>query len=124
MKTNVPRENCPDFIAEIDKRETTCTVDDVVAYLRERMPGDQKLSFVTVCSPSDMSPAASRGQTGAGLLPVFCFGLAFADARLPVEQRRAVGVADMGDRFIVGLAETASMPAQRTMGTWLQRLMA
>lgn len=124
MKPNAPCDSCPEFVAEIDKCETTCTVNDVVAYLRERMPGDQKLSFVTVCSPSDMSPPAGRAQTGVEQAPLFCFGLTFADARLPVGQRRAVGVADLGDRFLVGLAETASMPADRAMGSWLKRLMA
>jgi hypothetical protein len=113
-----------DFIAEIDKDETSCTVDDIVIQLKQRIHGDERLNFLMVCEPSpEMIVDGECTQEGAGERK-FCVGIVFADSTLPTGQGRSVHVADLGDRFALSFMEATSQHPPGNVKSMMQRLFA
>lgn len=126
MKQTLLHEKYPIFIAEIDKRETTCkSVDDVVACLKDKIAGNPKVQFIGVF---DHYAHTSRIQgeinpdIRAAVDVIFCFGLALPNPQVLAVRPRAIGVADMGDRFVVSFMEAPMKPANEAMESWVKGL--
>lgn len=126
MKQTLLQEKYPVFIAEIGKDETTCqTVEDVAAYLKARIAGKEKVVFIGVFDHY----AHTKGIGGeinpdirGALDVIFCFGFALPNPQVLAVRPRSIGVADMGDHFLVSFLEAPMKPANEAMEAWVKGL--
>ena len=126
MKQTLLQEKYPVFVAEIGKDETTCAnVDDVVAYLKARIAEKEKVVFIGVFDHY----AHTKGIGGeinpdirAAVDVMFCFGFALPNPQVLAVRPRSIGVADMGDKFVVSFLEAPMKPANEAMEDWVKGL--
>lgn len=126
MKQTLLQEKYPVFVAEIGKDETTCrSVHDVAEYLKARIAERDKVAFIGVFDHY----AHTQGIGGEinpdirGAVDVmFCFGFALPNPQVLAVRPRSIGVADMGDRFVVSFLEAPMKPANEAMEAWVKGL--
>ena len=53
---------------------------------------------------------------------VFCFGFANPSVQMLAVRPSSIGIADMGDRFIISFMEAPMQPANQAMEAWTRRL--
>jgi hypothetical protein len=126
MKQTVLQEKYPVFVAEIGKAETACrSVDDVVAYFKARIADNPKVRFIGL-----FDHYAHTREIGGDINPdiraavdvIFCFGIALPNPQVLAVRPRAIGVADLGDRFVVSFMEAPMKPANEAMEAWVRGL--
>jgi hypothetical protein len=128
MKQTLLQEKYPVFVAEIDKGETACkNVDEIVAYLKDKIAGNPKVQFIGVFDhyvhttriQGEINPAIK-----AAVDVIFCFGIALPNPQVLAVRPRSIGIADMGDKFIVSFMEAPMKPANDAMEAWVKGLRA
>lgn len=126
MKQTLLQEKYPLFVAEIDKNETTCArVEDIVDHLKARIAEKDKVVFIGV-----FDHYAHTKNIGGEINPdiqaavdvIFCFGFALPNPQVLAVRPRSIGVADMGDRFVVSFLEAPMKPANDAMEAWVKGL--
>ncbi|MRR51021.1 MAG: hypothetical protein EG825_08920 [Rhodocyclaceae bacterium] len=126
MKQTLLQEKYPVFVAEIAKDETPCkTVDGVVDYLKAKIAENPKVKFIGVFDHY----AHTRGIGGeiapeiqAAVDVVFCFGFALPNPQVLAVRPRSIGVADLGEKFVVSFLEAPMKPANDAMEAWVKGL--
>ncbi len=126
MKQTLLQEKYPIFVAEIGKDETSCqTVDDVVAHLRARIAENPKVQYIGL-----FDHYAHTRAIGGEIAPdiraavdlIFCFGLALPNPQVLSVRPRSIGIADLGERFVVSFMEAPMKPANEAMEAWVRGL--
>jgi hypothetical protein len=126
MKQTLLQEKYPIVVAEIDKRETACrSVDDIVAYFKEKIADNPRVQFIGVFDhhahttriEGEINPAIK-----AAVDVIFCFGFALPNPQVLAVRPRSIGVADMGDKFVVTFMEAPMKPANEAMEAWTRGL--
>ena len=126
MKQTLLQEKYPVFVAEIGKGETSCkSVEDIVAYLKDKIAGNPKVQFIGVFDhyahttriQGEINPAIK-----AAVDVIFCFGIALPNPQVLAVRPRSIGVADMGDKFVVSFMEAPMKPANDAMEAWVKGL--
>lgn len=126
MKQTLLQEKYPLLVTEIARSETACqTLDEVVAYFKARMAENPKVQFIGVfdhyAHTRNIGGEVAADICGA-LNVIFCFGFALPDPRVLAVRPRSIGVADLGDRFVVSFMEAPMKPANEAMETWVKGL--
>jgi hypothetical protein len=126
MKQTLIHEKYPVFIAEIGKFETTCqNVEDVVSYLKAMIAENERVQFIGV-----FDHYAHTQRIGGEINPdihaavdvIFCFGFVLPNPQVLAVRPRSIGVADMGDKFVVSFMEAPMPPANLAMEAWVKGL--
>ena len=126
MKAFLLQEKYPLFVAEIGKDETTfASAEEVVAYLKARIAENDKVPFIGV-----FDHFAHTRRIGGEINPeiraavdvIFCFGIALPNPQVLAVRPRSIGVADMGDKFVVSFMEAPMKPANEAMEAWVKGL--
>lgn len=126
MKQTLLHERYPIFYAEIAKSETSCeSVDEVVQRLKARIAENPKVRFIGLFDHY----AHTQGIGGeihpdirAAVDLIFCFGSALPNPLMLAVRPRSIGIADMGDRFVVSFMEAPMKPVNDTMQAWVNGL--
>ncbi len=126
MKQTLLQEKYPIFVAEIDKSETDHkTLDEVVDYLKARIAEKEKVQFIGVFDHFAHTKRIG-GEIAADILGavdvIFCFGIALPNPQVLAVRPRSIGVADMGDKFVVSFLEAPMKPANEAMEAWVKGL--
>ena len=126
MKQTLLQEKYPVLVAEISKNETPCkTVNDVVEYLKGRIAENKKVQFFGVFDHYAHTQRIG-GEIAAGIQAavdvIFCFGFALPNPQVLAVRPRSIGVADLGDRFVVSFMEAPMAPANEAMEKWVTEL--
>lgn len=126
MKQTLLQEKYPIFVAEIGKNETTCqSVDDVVSYLKTKIAENPKVQFIGVfdhyAHTKNIGGEIAPGIQGA-VDVIFCFGFALPNPQVLAVRPRSIGVADLGDKFVVSFLEAPMKPANEAMEAWVKGL--
>lgn len=128
MKQMLLQAKYPIFVTEIGKAETVCqTTDAVVDYLKEKIFAHPQAQFIGV-----FDHYAHTRKIGGEIAPdireavdvMFCFGFALPDPQVLAVRPRAIGVADMGDRYVLSFLEAPMQPANILMEDWVTGLRA
>jgi Family of unknown function (DUF6858) len=126
MKQTLLQEKYPIFVAEIDKNETTCqNVNDVVAYLKGKIAEKEKVQFIGVFdhyAHTKNIGGEIAADIQAAVDVIFCFGFALPNPQVLAVRPRSIGVADLGDKFMVSFLEAPMQPANDAMETWVKGL--
>jgi hypothetical protein len=126
MKQTLLQEKYPIFVAEIGKNETSCkNIDDVVAYLKAKIAEKEKVQFIGVFDHYAHTKNIG-GEIAAGIQAavdvIFCFGFALPNPQVLAVRPRSIGVADLGDKFVVSFLEVPMQPANEAMENWVKSL--
>ncbi len=126
MKQTLLQEKYPVSIAEIMKGETACkTIDEVVAYFKAHIAENEKIRFIDV-----FDHYAHTSRIGGDINPlikaavdvIFCFGFALPNPQVLAVRPRSIGIADMGDKFVISFMEAPMQPANEAMQAWVKGL--
>lgn len=120
------RDRYPILMAEIAKADTPLrNVDEIVAHLRERVTTDRHIALIgvfdhyghTIRLGGELHPEVQDAKE-----IVFCFGPALPDVELLALRPRAIGVAGLGNRFLVSFLEGPSEETNRVLEGWIEDL--
>lgn len=126
MKQTLMQEKYPIFVAEIAKSETSYqTIENLLEYFKGRIAENPKVQFIGVF---DHYAHTSRigGEIAAGIRAavdvIFCFGFALPSPQMLAVRPRSIGIADMGDKFVISFMEAPMQPANQAMESWTKAL--
>lgn len=126
MKQTLLQEKYPVFVAEIEKAECRCdSVEDIVAELRRRIAENPRVQFIGVFdhfAHTQRIGGEIRPDIRAAVNVVFCFGYALPNPQVLAVRPRSIGIADLGDRFVVSFLEAPMKPANDAMEAWVRDL--
>lgn len=126
MKQSLLQEKYPVYVAEIDKSETDCrNVDEIVDYLKAKIAENARVRYIATFDhfshtrdiDGEINPDIQDARD-----VIFCFGFALPNPQVLAVRPRAIGVADMGDRFVVSFLEAPMKPANDAMEAWVRGL--
>lgn len=126
MKQTLFHEKYPVLVSEIGKNETNCrSVEDVAAYFKAKIAENPRVQFIGVfdhyAHTNNIDGEIAADIRGA-LDVMFCFGFALPVPQVLAVRPRAIGVADMGEKFVVSFMEAPMKPANDAMETWVKGL--
>lgn len=126
MKQAMLQEKYPLYVAEIDKSETAYnTVDALVDYYKARIAENPKVRFIGVfdhfAHTTLIGGPIVEGMTAA-VDVMFCFGFAIPTPQMLAVRPRSIGIADMGDKFVISFMEAPMAPANEAMERWTREL--
>lgn len=122
MKQTQFQAKYPLLSTEIHKDEARCrTLTEVVAYYKARIAENPKVQFI---GEFDHFAHTTRigGEIAAGIEGaidlIFCFGYALPSPQMLAVRPRSIGIADMGDRFVISFMEAPMPAANQAMEEW------
>lgn len=122
MKHSLLNDKYPVFSLEIDKSETRYrSIPALIDYFKEKIAENPRVQFLTV-----FDHFAHTSKIGGEIMPgligaidiVFCFGFAIPNPQVLAVRPRSIGIADLGDRFIISFMEAPMAPANQAMEAW------
>mgnify|MGYP000952798095 FL=1 len=122
MKQTLLQEKYPIFVAEIAKAETDySTVEALVDYYKGKIAETPKVRFIGVFDHYAHTTAIG-GPIVEGMIAavdiIFCFGFAIPTPQMLAVRPRSIGIADMGDKFVISFMEAPMQPANQAMEAW------
>jgi hypothetical protein len=122
MKQTMLQEKYPLYVAEISKSETACqTIDALIDYYKGKIAENPKVAFIGIFDHYAHTRSIG-GDIAPGIVAavdiIFCFGFALPSAQMLAVRPRSIGVADMGDKFIISFMEAPMQPANQAMEAW------
>jgi hypothetical protein len=128
MRQTLLQEKYPIFVAEIGKHETAYqTVDELVAYFKERITAHGKAQFIGVFdhfAHTEAIGGSIASDIRAAVDVIFCFGLSLPNPQVLAVRPRAIGIAELDDHFVVSFMEAPMQPANEAMEAWVKGLRA
>ena len=126
MKQTLLQEKYPIYVAEIGKDETDCrNIDELVAYFQARIAENPKVQFIGVfdhyAHTRKIGGPIVEGMTAA-VDVIFCFGFAIPTPQMLAVRPRSIGIADMGDKFVISFMEAPMQSANEAMEAWTRGL--
>lgn len=126
MKQTLLQEKYPVYVLEIAKTETDYqTVDAIVAYLKEQIATNPRVQFIGVFdhyAHTKRIEGEIAGNIEAAVDVIFCFGFALPNPLVLAVRPRSIGVADVGDKFVISFMEAPMAPANQAMEAWARGL--
>lgn len=126
MKQTLLQEKYPVYVAEVPKSETRyATVSEVVDYFKQKIASTPKVKFIAV-----FDHFAHTTDIGGSIAPeikaaaevIFCFGIALPNPMVLAVRPRSIGIADVGDKFVISFLEAPMAPANEAMEAWTKGL--
>ncbi len=127
MKQSIFMERYPVFEMELAKSETTFnTVDAIINELKAKVDAHPVAQFIGLFDHYAHTKALPEGKIAPEIvdakLIVFCFGTALPNPQVLAVRPRSIGVADMGDRFVISFMEPPMPVATTAMEAWVKSL--
>lgn len=127
MKQTVLMEKYPVFELELPKSETTFqSVDAIIAHLKEKIDAHPVAAYIGIFDHYAHTKALPEGQIAPNILDakliVFCFGTALPNPHVMAVRPRSIGVADLGDKFVINFMEPPMPIATQAMEAWVKGL--
>lgn len=122
MQQTLFQEKYPIFVVELGKNETPYrTVDELVSYYKEKIAENPKVQLIAVFD--HYAHTRKIGGTivdglAAAVDIVFCFGFAIPSPQMLAVRPRSIGIADMGDKFVISFLEAPMQAANQAMEAW------
>ncbi|MEW6765364.1 MAG: DUF6858 family protein [Pseudomonadota bacterium] len=127
MKQTVLMEKYPIFELELGKSETSFkSVDEIIAHLKAKIDAHPVAAFIGVFDHYGHTKGLPEGQVAPNILDakliVFCFGTALPNPHVMAVRPRSIGVADLGDKFVINFLEPPMPVATQAMEAWVKGL--
>ena len=126
MKQVTLMEKYPVSEMDIMKSETTfSTVDEVIAYLKEKIDAHPVAAYIaTFDHYTHTKSLGDAGEIGADILDakniICCFGKQLPKPSMLAIRPRAIGVAELADKFVVSFMDAPNAQAHEFMVSWVK----
>ena len=129
MKQTLFQEKYPVYTLEVAKEECRfADVDAILTHLRDCVEGHAVAQvigeFDHYAHTSDLPEGEIAGDIRAAKHIVFCFGTHLPNPQVMAVRPRSIGVADLGDRFVVSFLEAPMPLANNAMEAWVRAIVA
>ena len=126
MKQTLLQEKYPIFVAEVSKAETRYqTADALIDYYKGKIAENPKVQFIGVfdhfAHTTKIGGPIMEGMTAAVDI-IFCFGFAIPNPQMLAVRPRSIGIAEIGDKFVISFMEAPMQPANEAMEAWTRGL--
>ncbi len=116
------QEKYPITVVDIAKTETRYTsVDEIVGYFKACIEETPRVSFIATFDHLAHTRAIG-GEVAPGIRAatnvLFCFGHALPNPQVLAVRPRSIGIADMGEHFVVSFMDAPMKPANDAMQAW------
>jgi len=126
VRQSLLMEKYPVYELTLPKSETSCTsVDEIIAALKAKIDAHPKVAFIATFDHF----AHTKGIDGTVAETirdakniVFCFGMMLPNPQVLAVRPRAIGVADIGEAFVVNFLEPPMEVATTEMEAWCRAL--
>jgi len=127
MKQSILMERYPVFEMELPKSETTMqSVDEIIAFFHAKIAAHPIAAYIGTFDHFAHTKALPEGKIAPEIvdakLIVFCFGTALPNPHVMAVRPRSIGVADLGDKFVVNFMEPPMPVATTAMEAWVKEL--
>lgn len=118
-------EKYPVFTLEVDKNETSCKdVDAVMGYLKEKIDAHPVAVYIGEFDHYAHTNSLAEGEIAEDIKDakniICCFGKKLPKPVVLAVRPRSIGVADMGDSFVVSFLEAPNPEANSAMEDWVK----
>jgi len=126
MKKILFMERYPVYEMTIEKSNSRyANVDAILAYLKEEIDNDTVAAYIAM-----FDQYAHTSKLNGEINPdikeakeiIFCFGQKLPNATIMSIRPRAIGVADVGESFVVSFMEAPNEPSTNKMIEWVKKL--
>ncbi|NWN91868.1 hypothetical protein HLV39_10240 [Marinobacter adhaerens] len=116
------QEKYPITVLDIKKSETQfVSADQIADYFKDCIEETPRVSYIATFDhlahsreiEGDVAP-----DIQAAVNVVFCFGRALPNPYVLAVRPRSIGIADMGDHFVVSFMDAPQKPANDAMRAW------
>jgi hypothetical protein len=116
------QEKYPITVVDVAKSETRFeTVDAIAGYFRTCMANTPRVAYIGTFDHLAHTRAIG-GEINPGIQAavnvLFCFGHALPNPQVLAVRPRSIGIADLGDRFVVSFMDAPMKPANDAMQAW------
>lgn len=116
------QEKYPITVVDIAKTETCFQSADAIAdYLKACIANTPRVSYIATFDHLAHTKAIG-GEIAPGIQAavnvVFCFGHALPNPQVLAVRPRSIGIADMGDHFVISFMDAPMKPANDAMQAW------
>jgi hypothetical protein len=130
MKQTMLMEKYPIYTLEFSKAETAYkTVDAILEYFQAKIEAHPIARFIALFDHYSHTKAlGDKGEMNPAITDardvIFCFGQKLPTPEMLAIRPRSIGVAEMGDKFVVSFLETPMPHANEAMESWAKGLVA
>ena len=127
MKQITVMEKYPVFTLEVNKNETSYKdVDAVLRYLKEKIDTHPVAVYIGEFDHYAHTGSLAEGEIADDIKDakyiICCFGKKLPKPVVLAVRPRSIGVADMGDRFVVSFLEAPNPEANSAMEEWVKSI--
>ena len=127
MKQSILMERYPVFELDLPKSETSFqSVDAIISELHDKVQAHPIAAFIGIFDHFAHTKALPEGKIAPEIvdakLIVFCFGTALPNPHVMAVRPRSIGVADLGDKFVINFMEPPMPVATTAMEAWVKGL--
>jgi hypothetical protein len=127
MKQITVMEKYPVFTLRIEKSETDYqTIDEIFTYLKVQIDLHPIATYIGEFDHYAHTSALEAGEISEEIKAaknlICCFGKVLPKPEVLAVRPRAIGVADMGDAFVVSFMEAPNAGANKDMEQWVKGL--
>lgn len=125
MKQITVMEKYPVYTLQIDKNETAYqNVDEVLAYLKTQIEAHPVAVYIGEFDHYAHTSALEAGKIAEEIKDakniICCFGKVLPKPEVLAVRPRSIGVADMGESFVVSFLEAPNQEANDAMERWVK----
>ena len=125
MKQITVMEKYPVFTLELDKNETSCKdVDAVMQYLKEKIDTHPFAVYIGEFDHYAHTKSLADGEVSEDIKDakniICCFGKKLPKPVVLAVRPRSIGIADMGDHFVISFLEAPNPEANSAMENWVK----
>jgi len=125
MKAITVLEKYPVMTIEIDKKKTSYkNIDEIFSYLKEKIEAHPIATYIGEFNHYTHTDSLDEGKIAEDIKAaknlLCCFGKMLPKPEVLAVRPRAIGVADMGDRFTISFMEAPNPDANNAMESWVK----
>lgn len=127
MKQITVMEKYPVFTLEVNKNETSYKdVDAILQYLKEKIDTHPVAVYIGEFDHYAHTNSLADGEVSEDIKDakniICCFGKKLPKPVVLAVRPRSIGVADMGDSFVVSFLEAPNLEANSAMEDWVKSI--
>jgi len=127
MKQITVLEKYPVFTLEITKNETSHkNIDEILAYIKSQIEVHPVATYIGEFDHYAHTSSLSEGEIAEEILAakniLCCFGKVLPKPEVLAVRPRSIGVAELGDSFVVSFMEAPNPDANAAMEKWVKNI--
>jgi len=120
-------EKYPVVALEVAKDETTFKdVNEILAHLKSKIDSHPVATYIAIFDHYSHTDSLEEGKLSSDILDakniICCFGKELPNPFVMGVRPRAIGVAEMADKFVVSFMEAPNPVAQEAMVSWVKSI--